>query len=407
MSCMLVLIRETKPHTDLAGRSIFADLPFKVVLLANKEVARLNADCGPNVEIDIVRWSDEASVFAAARRRHETDGVFAIATNDEMIMDLAAELRADLGVQGFLPADARKFRNKVEMKRRLGVAGLRVPHFCLCEEDEQVRALLARHGKLVVKPISGQGSRQVEFIDSEAAWDAWLAENRHELHGFEAEEFIDGTLYHVNAVVADGRPLLTASAPYLPGMGNIDFASGSPFVSLLLRDGELAHRLERFSDAVIAELGMHNGVTHLECFVTGAGEIVFCEIAARPGGGGIVLMIEAQYGINYAQANLLLEAGRGDLVRRPQPSQQLAGLMGMRLPQAGFVARMPQAREFAEDWIHLFRPEASEGDFRCAAAHCTDYVALLVFSSAGEEEFHTRRAGLFSRFYSGFELNPV
>jgi biotin carboxylase len=404
---MLVLARETKPHTDLAGRSIFADLPFDVVVLANKETARLYAGIGARVSVDVVRWSDEAGVFAAARRRHDTDGVFAIATNDEMVMDLAAELRADLGIPGLLPADARKFRNKVEMKRRLGAAGLRVPHFCLCKDDEQVRTLLARHGRLVVKPIAGQGSRQVDFIDTAAGWDDWRRENRHALHGFEAEEFIDGTLYHVNAVVADGRPLLTASAPYLPGMGNIDFASGSPFVSMLLREGALKDRLEQFSDAVIAELGMHHGVTHLECFVTKAGEIVFCEIAARPGGGGIVLMIEAQYGINYAQANLLLEAGRADLVRRPHSSAQLAGLMGMRLPQAGFVARMPQAREFAEDWIHLFRPEAREGDFCCAAAHCTDYVALLIFSSAGEEEFHARRAGLLSRFYSGFELHPV
>jgi biotin carboxylase len=407
MTCMLVLARETKPHTDLAGRSIFADLPFDVVVLANKDTARSYAGCGVRVQVDIVRWSDEASVFAAARRRHENGGVFAIATNDEMVMDLAAELRADLGIAGMYPADARKFRNKLEMKRRLAAAGLRVPQFCACGDDAQVRALLKRHGRIVVKPVSGQGSRMVDFIDTEAGWDDWSHRNSNGLHDFEAEEFIGGTLYHVNAVVADGRPLLTASGPYLPGMGNIDFASGAPFVSLLLHDGALKDRLDQFSNDVIAALGMRNGVTHLECFVSKSGEIVFCEIAARPGGGGIVLMIEAQYGVNYARANLLLEAGRADLLPQPRTSPQLTALMGLRLPQAGFVASMPQAEDFAEDWIHLFRPDARAGDFRTAASHCTDYLALLVFSSAGEEDFCARRESLHARFYSRFALNPI
>jgi biotin carboxylase len=407
MTRMLLLARETRPHTDLAGRSILAGLPFDVVVLANKDTAPAYAACGDRVSVDIVRWSDEASVFAAARRRHQNGGLFAIATNDEMVMDLAAELRADLGIQGMHPAEARKFRNKLEMKRRLADAGLRVPAFCRCEDDARVRALLARHGRLVVKPVSGQGSRQVEFIDSASNWDDWVQRNHSALENFEAEEFIGGTLYHVNALVAGGTPLLTASAPYLPGMANIDFASGAPFVSMLLRDGALKSRLEDFSGRVTAALGMRNGVTHLECFVRDSGEIVFCEIAARPGGGGIVLMIEAQYGINYAQANLLLQAGRADLLRPPRTDGQLAGLMGMRLPQAGFVARMPQAEDFAEDWIHLFRADARAGDFRAAATHCTDYLALLVFSSACEEEFHARRTGLHCRFYAGFALNPI
>jgi hypothetical protein len=223
------------------------------------------------------------------------------------------------------------------------------------------------------------------------------------------ELVVEGVLYHVNAVVHRGVPLLTAAAPYLPGMANIDFASGSPFVSVMLDEDDLKRRLQAMSDRVIEVLGLVDGVTHMECFVTAEGEIVFCEIAARPGGGGIVGMIEAQYGVNFARAALLLEAGFGERVMPPsQPAPDtLAGLIGFRLPRSGFLRRVPAAIDFGDDWIRAVTIDHEPGGFIAAAAHCTDFVGSFVFVARDRGHFDERRVELTQRFNKALEVEPV
>lgn len=407
MTRMIVLARgDGRYWRDISGRSILSDLPLPVVVFTDRLNARYFADIGGEAAIEIVRWSNLPEV---ARRVHEVAAavpVSGLAALDETLIEFAAELRAELGLSGMQPEEGRRFRNKVVMKELLKAAGLRVPEHALCDARGNVEALLAEHDRIVIKPVSGLGSRGVTFIDTRVGLDAWYRENSGA--GFEAEEFIDGTLYHINAVVRDRAPILTVSAPYLPGMANIDFAAGTPFVSVVMCDSALRTRLEEFSDAVIATLGLRDGVTHMECFVTSRGEIVFCEIAARPAGGGLVWMMEAQHGVNYARAVLLLEAGAGD---RLAPSRTVGrattALMGFRSARGGIIQRTPNPEDFAEPWVHL-RQFESEGDFKAPAAHCTDYVGLLVFSAPDDgPEFERRRRQLYDRFYEKFELQAL
>jgi biotin carboxylase len=408
MKKLLVLMRgESATFNDLHGNSILADLPVPVVVLADRTNAHHFEGLGPEVEFVPVRYSDLEGIRRQARRLHECDGLLGIAVVDEKIVELAAELRQELGLPGMHTDDALRFRNKLVMKQLLAAGGMRVPAYAGCEDREAVYALQRRYGRLVLKPADGLGSREVEFIASVAELDAWYAaQNR--VDGFEAEEFVDGVLHHINAVVRDGEVLLTASAPYLPGMANIDFSSGAPFVSVLLVEGELKQRLERFSNQALAILGMRDGVTHMECFVKDDGEIVFCEVGARPGGGGIVLMMEAQYGVNYARAVMLLEAGRGDLLAfDAQRHAGVTGLMGFRHATAGFVQRIAHPTAFNEDWIHHVNIDLDIGGFISPASHCTDYIGLLVFSAQDHADFESNRSQLYDRFYSALETQPI
>lgn len=407
MKTLLVLARgDGRNLVDLHGRSIFDDLPFPVVVMADKARPDLLSALGPSVIYEKVTWSRVDAIRARASALHAGGGLLGIAVLDEKMVEFAAELRTELGLPGMDHAHSLRFRDKLLMKKLLGAAGVRVPAHARCDRRADVEELLTRYLRLVIKPVDGLGARNVVFIDTLLELDAWY-HDRHDLHGYEAEEFIDGVLYHVNALVEDGKARYTASAIYLPGMGNIDFPSGAPFVSVMVQ-GELKARLLAFSDRVIEVLGMPYGITHLECFVCPSGEIVFCEIAARPGGGGIVLMIERQSGVNFCRALLLLEAGCGDRIRLPGEAVNLiAGLIGFRLAAMGTVKCIAGTDAFRDAWVDHADIYAARGDFVTAAGHCTDYVGLFIFSSASRDEFENRRVELYRRFFASFETDPA
>lgn len=407
MKKLLVLARgDGHVFNNLAGESILKDFPVPIVVFAEKTNAHVFEGLQGEVAVEIVRYYDVADVHARAARLHAEQGLLGIAVLTEESVELAADMREKLNLAGTPPEEAKRFRNKLLMKQVLGAAGVRVPENAECVERTHVERLLAKHGRLVIKPVDGFGSKEVAFVNSDAELAAWYAKGKAK--GFEAEEYIEGTLYHVNAVVRNGAALLTASAPYLPGMGNIDFSSGAPFVTAMLVSGELKERLEVFSNDAIRTLGMQDGVTHMEVFLKPDGEIVFCEVGARPGGGGIVLMIEAQYGINFARASLLLQAGRGDLVTLEQRNQgKVVGLMGFRHTHSSFIVRIAKPEAFSEDWIHFVRIGKQEGDFAPASGHCTDYIGLLIFSAPDFGEFERQRVNLQQRFYSALETKAV
>lgn len=410
MKKMLILIRGAGSNfNDLHGQSILRDLPFPVVLFVDKASAAVFSDLGEHIEVQTVRWSNADDVVARARQLHDGHGLFAVTTLDEHLVDLAAVVRAKLGVAGMSEEVTSRFRNKILMKQLLGAAGVRVPEHARCSDRAAVEHLLAKYHKMVAKPVDGLGSREVAFIHSRTELDAWYQEQGEEgLDGYEAEEYIDGVLYHVNAVVRDGKAMLTGSAIYMPGMANIDFTKGTPFVSVMVTDPQLKQRLEQHSDQVIEVLGLRQGVTHLECFVKADGEIVFCEVAVRPGGGGIVLMLEKQYGIHYGRAALLLEGGRGELVQLQAPqSDAVAALIGFRLDSAGFVQRIATPDHFAEDWIHHVDISAAPGSFVARAGHCTDFVGLLIFSSQDRPQFERKHIELHQRFNAQLEIQPA
>lgn len=394
-------------HFDLSGESILKNFPMPLVVLAEKTNARQFQGLGDNVVVEIVRYYDIPGIHACVQRLANEPGLLGIAALSEEVIELAAELREKLNLPGMRPAEAQRFRNKLLMKEALSTAGIRVPENIECIDRKGVERLLAKHHRLVIKPVDGFGSKEVEFVQSATELDAWYGKGK-KLDEFEAEEYIDGTLYHLNALVRDGEILLTACAPYLPGMGNIDFSSGTPLVSAMLTSGELRDRFEAFSTQAIQVLGLRDGVTHMECFLKNDGEIVFCEVGARPGGGGIVLMIEAQYGINFPRASLLLQGGLGDQVTLdPGHPGKVVGLMGFRYPHSCFIERIAPVEAFNEDWIHHVRIHKQAGDFVAGAAHCTDYIGLLIFSAADFAEFETQRLNLYQRFYSSLETKAV
>lgn len=400
---LLLVCNDHFTYYDASHRCILERLPFPVVVVTNRSSARYFAHLGSQVEVRVTSWGNFDNVRADAHAIAKERPLFAIGTAAEGLLELAAELRHSLRIPGAMPEEVGRFRNKITMKQLLSTAGVRVPRFSLCSDRAEVYRLLSDHGKLVIKPVDGFGSRAVHFIESVAELDDWYAKEKAE--EFEAEEFIEGSLYHVNAVVREGQTILVASALYLPGMANIDFSKGTPFATVLVPDSPLRDRLERFSQSVIEGLQLKNGVTHLECFLTQGGELVFCEIGARPGGGGIAQMIELQFGLDYVSATLLFQAGMGAQIRVPPArSAGIMGLIGFRAASNCRPVSLAGPSDFPEDWIRFARHSKQPGQFIAAAKHCTDFICLLVFECDNEEHFRSRSMQLQDRFDSLLRL---
>ncbi|HEU0369482.1 MAG TPA: ATP-grasp domain-containing protein [Candidatus Acidoferrum sp.] len=389
---------------DMNGESVLSRHPGRpLVFLDERFKGRLQEL--PNCVYEYMPYMTSEAVIDRARHYQQTAGLSSVCTFDEYLVYLAAEVRTALGLPGMKVEQARRFRDKVLMKTLLRAAGVRVPEFVAsCADCTAVNALLARHGPIVVKPHDGAGSKGVTFFTEAAALDAFL-ERLSEPGQYEAEEFIAGTLYHVNSVVGGGKVLYSGVGIYLPGKANIDFSDGQSFSTVTVTDGALHDALKRFAETVIAVLELTSGVTHMEAFVTQNSEIVFCEIAARPPGGGIVTMLNMQHGIDLWTACMLCEEGMAHraLAARSERSDRV-GVCGLRNAAMGIVELDPEAATAHADWVRYVKLSVSNGQFRAPSAHCTDFTAMVVLTASSTGQFRERVDEIERRYATHLRL---
>jgi hypothetical protein len=233
-----------------------------------------------------------------------------IALHEKYVV-FAAELRARYGLPGLEPATAIRFRDKAVMKQCVSEhTALRVPRFARIKGTADFVAFADSVGptdKVVLKPIDGLGAERTfvcrDLAEAEQCWRDMGAPTA----GYEIEEFIDGGIYHVDTVVANGQPGAVSVSEYLSSPA--DFEAGGDFSSMALADGPVTRLLIAANEVALDALGPVSAVTHLEFFITRDGEVVFCEAAVRPGGAGISHVFGKTHGTDGVTAALLVESG--------------------------------------------------------------------------------------------------
>ena len=240
--------------------------------------------------LEVPRLLDEAAILAATSdwlRGHTIDRVLC---NWEPLVMLAARMRDRWGVPGMSEDVARGFRDKEIMKARVAAAGLRVPHSRRCYTVTQVREAAEALGyPLIVKPIAGAGSADTYRVDDAAMLERVVVAVRH-VPEVSVEEFIDGREFTYDTVCIEGKPVFENVAEYLPRPLIARSVESLSPVIITVRDLEQPHLQAGLSlgRRVLDALGMHDGFTHMEWFLTSSGEAVFGEIGARPGGAHLV-----------------------------------------------------------------------------------------------------------------------
>jgi hypothetical protein len=232
------------------------------------------------------------------------------------------------------------------MKKALAGAGVAVPAFLPLDpvpapEAGAVREILAALGpRIVVKPRREANNRGVAVFGSPAGLERWLGDHVGE-EGWEAESFIEGTMFHANALVEDGRvtPLLVGEYLGSPLALEAGGAIGSVAIP---SDAPAAAQGRALGREVVATLGGEGRfVTHTEFIREPSGRAVFLETAARAPGGLISEIAESSVGVHLELLNLRVQVG--EIAAAPVPTGMFAAWLWFPRPAGGGI-RPPAPR---------------------------------------------------------------
>jgi biotin carboxylase len=230
-----------------------------------------------------------------------------VATQERLLLP-AARLREALGVGGPGTGHTLVLRDKATMKRHFSACGIRVPEFTEISEPAEAADLLAKFGRIVIKPLLGSSSIDVHIVGNQNDLAGLQERGLDGLERYEAEEYITGRQFHLDSVVDDGAPVAVSVSRYLDS--HEAFPLDGQVRSHTLDYGPELEVLEEFNRAVLACIPWFSGATHLEVFLDDHGVPVFCELAGRPGGAGIDTTFRYRHGLSLFYASILPQLGR-------------------------------------------------------------------------------------------------
>ncbi len=240
--------------------------------------------------LEVPSLTDEEDLIARVRNWLRGKTIDHVLANWEPLVLTAARMNELFGTSGMSVDTVRGFRDKQLMKERVAAAGVRVPRSARARSLADVQRALEITGyPAIIKPISGAGSADTYRIDSPAALRELLPQLRS-IAEASCEEFIEGTEYTYDTVCIGGRPVYESVTQYLPNALEMRSQEWVSPIMLSVRDLDQPHiqRGIELGREVLRALGMGDGMTHMEWFLKPDGEVVFGEIACRPGGACVV-----------------------------------------------------------------------------------------------------------------------
>ena len=266
------------------------------------------------------------AVSYAARTRH-IDRIVAL---DEFDMENVAALREHLRLPGIGLTTIRYFRDKLAMRARAEEGDILVPEFIHILNYQDLREFMARvPGPWLLKPraqASGIGMKKIQTPEELWPWLDQLGDRQSE---YLLEQFIPGSVFHVDGVVSERSVVFAEVHGYGASPLDVSHHGGVFTTRTLPRDTADAMALKELHGKLIECLGLLRGVTHGEFLKAHAdGRIYFLEVAARVGGAYISNMVETATGVNLWREWAKLEVTAGKMpYELPQPCQDFAGVI--------------------------------------------------------------------------------
>ncbi len=249
------------------------------------------------------------AVSYAARTRK----INRIVALDEFDMENVSAIREHLRIPGMGLTTVRYFRDKLAMRMRAKEAGVPVPEFVHVLNHDQLQDYMARvPAPWLLKPRSqASGIGMKKIYQPYELW-PWLDKLGDEQSHFLLEQFVPGSVFHVDSVVNEREVLFADAHAYGVPPLDVSHAGGVFTTRTVERDSADAKALQEVNKKLIESLGLLRGVTHAEFLKSHSdGNLYFIEIAARVGGAYISDVVEAASGINLWREWARLEVGAG------------------------------------------------------------------------------------------------
>jgi biotin carboxylase len=251
------------------------------------------------------------AVSYAARTRH-IDRIVAL---DEFDMEHVAAIREHLRLPGMGLTTVRYFRDKLAMRLQAREVGIRVPEFSAVVNYDDLREFMRQiPGPWLLKPraqASGIGMKKIQNPDEIWPWLEQLGDQQSE---YLLEQFIPGSVFHIDSVVSERAVLFAEAHAYGTPPLETSHQGGVFTTRTLPRDSTDSLALKELNQKLIGGLGLVRGVTHGEFLKAHDGnQFYFLEIASRVGGAYISDVIAAATGINLWREWARLDVGAGKL----------------------------------------------------------------------------------------------
>ena len=237
-------------------------------------------------------------------RRHAVDAV--VAVSSDRAVPIAAAVAERLGLPGIGVETACRMTDKAAMRLQLREHGVPQPDFAVVSDLEGALRELDRLGyPAVLKPVDSGGQRGVCVLETPSDLSerfpqtlAYSASNRAIV-----EQYVEGSELNGIVVVRRGEPRLVTLSDRLrpPGRG---FGVGWIHLYPSQLAAEALAAAETIALAAVRALGLKDGIAFPQLLVTGDGDVLVVEVAARIPAGQMADLVRLGVGIDLVDIAL-------------------------------------------------------------------------------------------------------
>lgn len=317
---------------------------------------------------------------------------------------IAAHARYVHKIPGDIYTEIDVFRNKVKMKQALTEHKIKVPDFCYAKEKEQAFLLLEKYKKIVIKPIYGFASLNVQLIQSTSELETFYTapQNTYDISQFECEQYISGVRYHIDGIwqPKNKTKLFTVSRCSSSGL---HYRTGRFLIVTPARNRN-NEILQDYATNVMQALSPHKTcVFHMEVFLNHNREPIFCEVGKRPGGESSSKMFQITTGICPLYFEIKRQIEEEPNLTFSDSVKNLASWIFF-YKKTGF-AQLETPKE-DPGWLQLRHIDVKNEHFSQPSLYSADTAATFVISGLDRKNLKENRRWIFENFKIDFLSRP-